>query len=61
VAAKVRERLEVSKQRARYSDVGRLNLKKLSELEVGNPYQIKISNSFTALEYVNDNKGINRA
>jgi len=34
VVAKVRERLEVSKQIAQYSDGGRLNLKKLSELEV---------------------------
>jgi len=41
VVAKVRERLEVSKQTAQYSDVGRLNLKKLSELEVRKQYQIK--------------------
>ena len=61
MVAKVRERLEVSKQIAQYYDVGRLNLKKLRELEARKQYQIKISNRFAALEYLNDCKGINRA
>ena len=39
----------------------RFKLKKLSELKVGKEYQIKISNSLTALESLNDCKDINRA
>jgi len=41
--------------------VERFNLRKLSELEVGKKYQIKISNRFATLENLNDNKGINKA
>jgi hypothetical protein len=36
--------LAVSKQAAQKFDVERLNLRKPNELEVGNRYQIKISN-----------------
>jgi hypothetical protein len=50
VVAKVRERLAVNKQAAQKFDVARLNLRKLSELEVRKQYQIKISNMFAALE-----------
>jgi len=50
VVAKVRERLAVNKQGAQKFDVVRLNLRKLSELEVRKQYQIKISNRFAALE-----------
>ena len=39
----------------------RFNLRKLSELEVGKKYQIKISNRFATLENLNDNKDINKA
>jgi hypothetical protein len=42
-------------------DVGRFNLKKLSELEVRKWYQIKISNRLAAFENLKDSKGINRA
>jgi hypothetical protein len=50
VVAKVRERLAVNKHTAQKFDVVRLNLRKLSELEVRKQYQIKISNRFAALE-----------
>ena len=39
----------------------RFNLRKLSELEVRNEYQIKISNRFASLENLNDGEDINRA
>ena len=38
----------------------RLNLRKLSELEVRKQYQIKISNRLTALEILSDGEDINR-
>jgi len=41
--------------------VEKFNLRKLSELEVGTKYQIKISNKFAALENLNDSEDINRA
>ena len=47
--AKVRERFAVSKQRAQNFDMGRFNLRRLSELEFRKQYQIKISNRFSAL------------
>jgi hypothetical protein len=59
--AKVRERLAVNKEEAQKFDVERFNLKKLSELEVREQYQIKISNWFTALENLNVSEDINRA
>jgi len=43
------------------SNVERFNLRKLSELEVGTKYQIKISEWFAALENLNDSEDINRA
>jgi hypothetical protein len=61
VVAKLRERLAVSKQAARKSDVERFNLKNVSELEVGKQYQIKISNRFAALENLNVSEDINGA
>jgi len=50
MVVKVRERLAVSKQEAQKFDVERLNLRKLSELEVRKYHQIKISNRFAALK-----------
>ena len=50
VVVKVRERLAVSKQEAQKFDVERLNLRKLSELEVRKQHQIKIPNGFAALK-----------
>jgi len=60
VVAKVREGLAVSKLIAQKSDVGKFNLRQLSELEVKEQYQIKISNSFAALKKLYDSKDINR-
>jgi len=51
----------VSKQIAQCSDVWKLNLKRLSELEVRKQYEIMISNSFATLEYLNDSKDMKRA
>jgi ribosomal protein S25 len=61
VAAEVRERLEVSKQVAQQFDVERFKLRKLSEMDIGKQYQIKISNSSAALENLSDSEDINRA
>jgi hypothetical protein len=61
VVAKVMERLAVIKQAAQKFDAERFNLKKLSELEVRNQYQIKLSNRFAALENLNVSEDINRA
>jgi hypothetical protein len=60
VVAKVRERLAVSKLTAQKLDVGKFNLRILSELEVKEQYQIKISNRFSALEKLYNSKDINR-
>jgi hypothetical protein len=61
VVAKVSKRLAVNKQAAEKCDVDRLNLRKLSDLEVRRQYQIKISNRFAALENLNDSEDINRS
>ena len=54
MAAKVRERLAVSKQAAQNFDWERFNLRKLNDLEVRKQYQIKITNRFAALENLRD-------
>jgi len=61
MAAKVRERLAVSKKAAQKFDVDRFHLRKLSELEIRKQYQIKISHSFASLENLNDSKDTNTA
>ena len=61
VVAKVRERLAVSKHAAQKFDVERLNLGKLSDLEVRKQYQIKISNRSAALQNLNDCEDTNWA
>jgi 50S ribosomal subunit-associated GTPase HflX len=61
VVAKVRERLSVSKKETKKFDVERFNPRRLRELEVRKPYQVKISNKITALENLNDSKDKNRA
>ena len=61
MVAEVRERLAVSKQVAQQFDVERFNLRKLSELDVGKQYQIKISKRFATLENLNETEDINRA
>ena len=61
MVAEVRERLAVSKQAAQQFDVERFNLQKLSKLDVGKHYQIKISNRFAVLENLNYTEDIYRA
>jgi len=61
MVAKVRGRLAVSKQEAQNFDVGRFNLRKLTEVKVRKLYQIKFSNRFVALENLCDSEDINRA
>jgi len=46
--------LAVSVLTAQKLDVGKFNLRELSELEVKQQYQIKISNRFAALEKLYD-------
>ena len=61
VVAKLRERLEVSKQAAQNFDGERFNLKKLGDLEVRKQYQIEIRKRFAALKNLNDCDDTNRA
>ena len=60
VIAKVRERLAVGKQATQRFDRQRFNLRKLNELEVRKQYQIEITNSFAALENLNEDEDVNR-
>jgi hypothetical protein len=46
---KVKERLAVRKQAAQKTDGGRLNLRKLNDLEDRKQYQIEITNKFAVL------------
>jgi DNA repair ATPase RecN len=61
VAAKIRERLAVSKRPVNKMDMVRFNLKKLKEGEVKEQYQVKIKNRFSALENLEVNGDISRA
>ena len=61
MVAKVRERLEVSKQATQKIDGERLNLRKLNQLEIMKQYKTEITNSFAALENQSDGEDINRA
>jgi glycine betaine/choline ABC-type transport system substrate-binding protein len=61
VAAKVRERLAVSKRAAQKTDMERFNVKKVNEGHVKEQYQVTIRNKFAALENLQDSGDINRA
>jgi hypothetical protein len=61
VAAKLRERLSVSKRVAEKLDMKRFDLRKLNDAEVKEQYQVKITNRFAALENIDDNVDMNRA
>jgi hypothetical protein len=52
---------KIGKQAAQKFDVERVNLRKLSELEVRKQHQINISNTFAPLENLNDSEDISRA
>jgi hypothetical protein len=54
VVWRVRERLLVGKRAAITFDVERFNLKKLSDVEDKEEYNVKISNRFVALENLDD-------
>ena len=59
VIAKFRERLAVGKQAAQRFDRQRFNLRKLNQPEVREQYQIEITNTFAALENLNDDEDVN--
>jgi len=61
VVAKVRERLEVSKQAPQMLDGEKFNLRKLNELDIRTQYQTEISNRFAALHNLSDGEDTNRA
>jgi hypothetical protein len=61
VTAKFRERLLVTKQAAQKFDEERLNLKKLSVLEVRKQCQIIVSKRLAFLENLNDSEDTTRA
>lgn len=52
--------MSVDKEAEQKSETGELHLKTLSEVELRQQYQIKISNSFAALENLNNSEDINR-
>jgi hypothetical protein len=59
--AKLRERISVSKRARQKSDLERLDLKRLDDVEVKEKYQVEISNRFVALEILDENFDINNA
>jgi hypothetical protein len=61
VAAKLRERLSVSKGVAEKLDLQRFDLRELNNAEVKEQYQIKITNKFAALEDFDVNVDMNTA
>jgi len=61
VVAKDGENWQTSKQAAHKFDVERVNLRKLSELEVRKHYKINSSNKFAYLENLNDSEDKSRA
>jgi hypothetical protein len=60
VAAKLRERLSVSKRVAETFDMQRFDLRKLNDAEVKEQYQVKITNRFAALENTDENVDMDR-
>jgi hypothetical protein len=61
VAAKVRDRLAVNKQRSHSLHTERFNLKKLNELEGKEQFRVEVSNRFAALEDFDTEVEINSA
>jgi hypothetical protein len=60
VAAKLRERLSVSKYAVLKFNIQRFHLKKLNNAEVKERHHIKISNRFSTLANLDDNVNNNR-
>jgi hypothetical protein len=61
VVAKLRDRISVSKRARQNFDLERFDLKKLSDVEVKEKYQVEISNRFAALESLDESFDINNA
>jgi hypothetical protein len=61
VVAKLRARISVSKTARQNYDLERFDLKKLDDVEVKEKYQVKISNTFAALESLDESFDINNA
>jgi hypothetical protein len=61
MAAKVRERLAVNKQRSQRFHMERFNLKELNEVEGKEQYHVGVSNKFAALEDLDTEVEINSA
>jgi hypothetical protein len=61
VAAKLREKLSVSKRVAQKFDMQRFDLRKLNDAEVKEKYQVKIINRFAGLANFDDNVDMKRA
>jgi hypothetical protein len=61
VAAKVRERLGVNKQRSHRFDMERFNLKKLNDVEGKEQFCVEVSNRFAASEDLDTEVEINSA
>jgi hypothetical protein len=61
VAAKLRERLSVSKRVAQKFDMQRFDLRKLNDAEVKEQYQVKITNRFADLRNFDENVDMNTA
>jgi hypothetical protein len=59
--AKLRERISVSKRARQNSDLERFDLKKLTDVEVKEKYQVDISNRIAALESFDVSWDINNA
>jgi hypothetical protein len=59
VAAKVRERLAVNKQRSQRYHMERFNLKNLNEVEGKEQFRVEVSNRFAALEHLDTEVEIN--
>jgi hypothetical protein len=61
MVTKDRERLAVSKQTMHGFHMERFSCKKLNKVEVKEQYHAEISNSFTALENLDDEVVVNKA
>jgi hypothetical protein len=59
--AKLRERISVSKPARQNFDLERFDLKKLNDVEVKEKYQVEISNTFAALESLDESFDFNNA
>jgi hypothetical protein len=59
--AELRKRISVSKQARQNSDLERFDLKKLDDIEVKGKYPVEISNTFAALENLEESFDIKSA